>query len=437
VGEPLSGRAVVVLLAVACAFLAAGCGQREEEIAPPAGARITTIPQADGGSVDLAVDRAGGLHLVWARGSRDTAETFYQFSPDGGESWSNPTLITKGSVVGRIFACDSTLHIVSDLGIHHFSSHDHGHSWSEREPLIGVVYGGADQFDGCCFGDTLLLAYLENDFRDSVACMKVARFSGDHEIDRRTIGTTRYRGLSFHQPRICESKGQFWLVSNVTSSIDDEVREAGSVVHSRRGRMTVTVWSSADHGAHWTSHSGPQIDGDPPPTLPIRASAKGELQLAVVQRGISVLKGDRDDWSSGGSISSLGGPPWMFLGPERNIDAATEGRTAVVAWVDGRHNWGTWNWRGFFKNPSEAKYLGMDYMNNDVFVVIDQDEFRVPSRPIRLTKEPAMVSNNLRVAIRGNEAIILWPGRAEVGKHADAYGSPQHIFLARIPLTGN
>src|SRR5262249_42673580 len=154
----------------------------------------------------------------------------------------------------------------------------------------------AAEFDGCCFGDTLLLAYLEDDFRDSVTCMNVARFVGDTELDRRTLEKTHYTGRSFHQPRICESNGRIWFVSNVTSSIDDEVKEGEGIVHSFRGSMTVTLWSTSDHGAHWTSHSGPHVDGFPLPTLPVRANAKGSLQLALAQRGISIFEEGTEGW---------------------------------------------------------------------------------------------------------------------------------------------
>src|SRR5262249_16589961 len=140
-------------LLVSVVLLLTGCAPKVPGSRPPKGTIVTAIPEADGSDADLAVDKEGGIHVTWS--TRGNGGVFYQFSADGDE-WTHPVLIGERDM-GRVFAGDSTLDFVGIYGSRRYSSHDHGKTWLEQGIPIPIAEGGEDEFDGCCFGDTLIL----------------------------------------------------------------------------------------------------------------------------------------------------------------------------------------------------------------------------------------------------------------------------------------
>src|SRR5262249_8457383 len=142
----------------------------------------------DIGEADIAVDPMGNLHLTWSAAEKregGSRRFCYQHSYDRGKTWSHP-LRLEVDYFARVFPSRRDIHLVGFLT--HLLSQDGGRSWRKVEPVIPLLSGGDTNFDAICLGETLFVAYLEADAERSQVYLKVTRWLGSREIDRRVLG---------------------------------------------------------------------------------------------------------------------------------------------------------------------------------------------------------------------------------------------------------
>jgi hypothetical protein len=410
----------------------------------PRGSQVRAIPGATGSVPDLAVDDAGNLHLIWGASLKPEPRQalYYQRSEDDGKSWTRPESIAPWRD-GHIFAGKSSVHVLGEANQHLLST-DGGHKWRTLDPLVGNWSRG----NGLCLGDTLLYTWVDVDTREQRISLECVRVVQDREISRAKLGQLLLgREPAFFRSNLCSYDSRIHLVTGLTNWTAERIDPVAETVEPLPMSTLAHSWSQ-DGGATWSSldeiplggHADRRFDG-----LSAVATRDGSFayfasNYVSVPRDSVAARPEPGIYSIAWTRGRWGEPTWVSHrnnsgGAYASIEVIDARDRLVMGWIDGRHNWGMWNWRGFLMNPRDAMNWH-PYMNNDVYLRLSErgQPFSTTDRLIRLTNEPSLAEGTVRMCSVGDRLLVVWAGRSRAGKGPDAFGAKPQIFMASIPV---
>jgi len=400
-------------------------------------------PRDDIDAVDFAVGPLGTLHVVWravVHRSGSTAPEYpvlYVQGEKGGEAWGRPIeIVGAAGEPPRIALTNGTVHVLFGPKLRHFVGDGSG-PFREEAPLVAAGRQRAVAFSAAAAGDGLLIAYLL-EVPDAAPAERALELHVAGGVGGRPDAViARFPGSVLRQPdpRLVAGGGRLHLLCALNMEGRSQTVGAGGrpVEQAEPGAQLFSL-HSADGGATWTQPAEIGAGGSRPPIVQAvdLVAQGGTLTAFYTAYGLWAARStDGGTWSAPVPVAPYSPSLSQGSSESGSVAAVATADTGVLAWIDARFRKSDRRWW----NPlgglpwSDADPL---WANNDVFILGLPDLDAVlagrPVTPRRLTS-PLSFARALRAAAApGGRAVLLWAGRAKVGKQPESFHQPPAIF---------
>jgi hypothetical protein len=447
-----------LLMLLFCLMAIVGCdtSATPEELAE-AGLDVRNMPHVDLRpddiivSADLALGDGQTMHVVWnAAVQKDPSmmprnTSYYVRSKDGGNNWTTPIVIDNSFGAPRIVASGNHLHIVAGPWLNHFTSNDGGKSWSDLGPLMPKTVKGNVSCD---------LAMI-----DASSCAIVCLVQPRTPYDRIKRSSEHRQRLLFGY--IAEhSKSEFSTIATFPASVsppppprlllvdgvlhvlagvnEDQWQQFSGSVNVPALKVVGRMYTlRSDDGQIWSNPVDLlKSDGHLEPIEAVEGLAiEGQLYAFFSANGVLAARSmNGKTWTQARQVSSYrtmispGGAYSSLLSAAVNPSGK-----GLIAWIDERYRRSTsrwWNPLGGIPWSDDTQLL----RNNDIFILelsqVDSLLDRgVQPFPVRVTSSMDF-TRLVRFQWQGDQFVLLWVGRREVGKQLDSRGFPPEIFYS-------
>jgi hypothetical protein len=447
---------IVPVLLTILGLLSWGVWADDKEVAPTA-PDVRTVPHdrlQPGDAIlaaDLSVSDDRTLHVVWNEAIQKTPGTLpdhvtlYTRSKDGGNTWSEPTVIDRSSGSPQITASGRQLDIITGPRLEHFGSEDGGESWSDLGPVLPDNIKGEVVCDLANTATSPALACLvhpktpyERSERGEEHAQRLlfGYLSKRGEAKFSTISTFTPSMSAPPSPRLVVAGGVLHILAGVNEDQWQQIPGGGDTPALKTQGEMYAIHSS-DNGHTWsnaTTLSGDNDHFDAVESVEGLA-VEGKVYAFFSAHGIFGTRSvDGKEWSGIRHISPYQAETSPVGVDSALISAAVDpARKGAVVWIDERYRKSTghwWNPLGGFPWSDDTQQL----RNNDVFsLTLSQvDDLLLHGKqpnPIRITP-PMGFARLVRLRWVGNQFLILWVGRQEVGKQLDSNGFPPELFYS-------
>jgi hypothetical protein len=430
---PLKGfracACVIVLLAGGCAA----------QPAVPAAVSLTRgsglAPRDDIDNLDVAIDAAGDVHVVWRERSNAHADgpkrerIVYRRGSGTPLRWAPAIVVAqgaRGSQRPRIVVAGDGVHIVSGPRLHHWSLAGAGAPPRDLGDMLAVDGPQAGTFDLVDSGNGLLVLFAVPG-QGGHAALEAMRWTAAGP--QAPVPVATFQDSSSARPQLL-GQGDRWIALWANNALV-EFRDPRDHMMAIGLQADLRMASTPDGGATWDTRYAPLKSASEIAAISATGAA-GSPTVFVASGGLYEGHLDGRAWTAPMWIAAH--EPGFFVDGRETSAVATvqcDGRTAV-AWVDARNRHSDrrpWNPLGGFPWGDDP-----EWDDNDLFLARDLPQSASAAAalsPLRLTADLSMTTGIAMVA-RDGQLLVFRSGRARVHKAPDDADAPPEVTQSSI-----